>query len=87
MKKSNEITKKELNELKPSIWVGKNKTTQALIKEVKAQLKTKGYIKVKILKIIRDEFEQTLNQILKETNSKLIEKKGLTFILAKKKED
>jgi len=80
-------SKKFLNELKPSVWVGKNKIDNNLLKEIRLQLKTKGYIKVKILKIIRNEFEQTLTQILNQTNSTLIEKKGLTFILAKKKED
>ena len=81
------LTKQQLNELKPTVWIGKKGVNQQLITEINQQIKTKGYIKVKILKIIRNEFELILNQILIKTNSKLVSKKGLTFILTKKKED
>lgn len=87
MTKLKNPTKQQLNELKPSIWVGKKGLNQQLLNEINTQIKTKGYIKVKILKIIRNEFEQILNQILIKTNAKLVNKKGLTFILTKKKED
>jgi len=87
MTKLRNPTKQQLNELKPSIWVGKKGLNQQLLNEINTQIKTKGYIKVKILKIIRNEFEQILNQILIKTNAKLVNKKGLTFILTKKKED
>ena len=80
------MTEKELNELKPTVWVGKNGITPLLVREIKLQLAAKGYIKVKILKSIRDEFENVLIQILNETNSELVYKRGLTFILSKKEE-
>ena len=81
------LTKEELNELKPTVWVGKNKLSEQIFNEINLQLKTKGYIKVKILKIIRNEFEQIINQILSNTNSELVDKRGLTFILKKTQED
>lgn len=78
-----ELTKEQLNELKPTVWIGKNKISDRIFREINLQLKTKGYIKVKILKIIRDEFDQIINQILSNTNSELVDKRGLTFILKK----
>lgn len=81
------LSAKELNELKPTIWVGKNGLTATLMKEIALQVKTKGYIKGKILKSIRSEFEPMLSQILLETNSELVYKRGLTFILISKEEN
>ena len=75
MKVLKKPSKQQLNELKPSIWVGKKGLNQQLFNEINSQIKTKGYIKVKILKIIRNEFEQILSQILIKTNAQLVEKK------------
>lgn len=79
-------TDAELNALKPTVWVGKNGVSALLIKEIRTQLETRGYIKVKILKSIRNEFENVFSQILSDANAELVSKKGLTFILAKKEE-
>ena len=87
MKKKIKWTAQQLNELKPSVWIGKKGFNEDIAVEINHQLKTKGYIKVKILKIIRDKFDEITNQILLKTNSKVVSKKGLTITLSKKKED
>ncbi len=74
-----------MNVLKPTVQIGKNKVNEGVIKEIKAQLKTKEYIKVKFLKSIKKEVDQLINQILKHTNAQLVERRGSTIIL--KKED
>lgn len=78
------LTKEELNKLKASVWIGKSGISEQLYTEINSQLKGKGYIKVKILKSIRDKYDQILDQILSNTNSKLVSKIGLTFILVRK---
>ncbi|MEM0372714.1 MAG: YhbY family RNA-binding protein [archaeon] len=76
----------EINSMKPTVWVGKKGVSELLIKEIRTQLATRGYIKVKILKSIQNEFEKILNQILSDANAELVSKKGLTFVLSKKEE-
>jgi RNA-binding protein YhbY len=75
-----------MNAMKPTVWVGKSGFSPLLAREIRLQLETRGYIKVKILKSIRNEFENILRQILSDTNAELVSKKGLTFILSKKEE-
>ncbi|MFH0986601.1 MAG: YhbY family RNA-binding protein [Candidatus Micrarchaeota archaeon] len=81
-----ELTRQELNALEPTVWVGKDGLTDEIIAEIKSQLDRKGYIKGKIQKSKCDEFDRILNQILEQTNSKLINKIGHTFIVRKKGE-
>ena len=87
MKGKSNWTAQDLNSLKPTVWIGKKGFNEDIALEINHQLKTKGYIKVKILKIIRDKFDEITNQILLKTNSKVVSKKGLTITLSKKKED
>ena len=74
-------SKSELNELKPSVWIGKKGLDSLVVEEIQNQLEKKGYIKVKILKSIRDQLDGVLKQILSQTKSELIDKRGLTFVL------
>lgn len=78
--------KQEVLELRPSVWIGKKGLDSMVIEEIKHQLKKKGYIKVKILKNIRHQFDNILKQILSQTKADLIYKRGLTFVLFKKSE-
>lgn len=75
-----------LDELKPTVWIGKKGLESLVLSEIQNQLKRKGLIKVKVQKNIKDEFDNILGQILSKTNSVLIEQKGLTFVLSKKSE-
>lgn len=86
MNKIAKITPRQLNELKPTVWIGKKGITPTLYKEIKLQLETRGYIKGKILKSMRDEFDFILKQVINNTECSLVSKKGLTFILSKKEE-
>ena len=74
-------SKSELNELKPSVWIGKKGLDPLVVEEIHNQLEKKGYIKVKILKSISDQLDGVLKQILSQTKYELIDKRGLTFVL------
>lgn len=78
--------KHEIAELRTSVWIGKKGLDSMVVSEIQNQLKKKGYIKVKILKNIRDQFDDILDQILSQTKADLIHKRGLTFVLFKKSE-
>lgn len=68
------------------INIGKKGATEPVIKEIKNRLKRKGLIKVKILKSMKEKFDEILKQILDQTGARLVKKIGFTFILTKKRE-
>lgn len=74
--------------LKPTVWIGKNGLDHKLIDEIKNQLKKRKLIKIKILKGAID--EQDLDRkllpsdIARLTGSELIQKVGFVFTLYKK---
>lgn len=78
-------SKSELNELKPCVWVGKKGLDSHVVDEIQNQLEKRGYIKVKIQKSMRNHFDSILEQILSQTKSELLEKRGLTFVLFRPK--
>lgn len=84
-KKVKRPSKSELNELKPCVWIGKKGLDSLVVEEIQNQLEKRGYIKVKILKSIRNQLDGILKQILSQTKSELVDKRGLTFILFKSK--
>ena len=84
-KKPRRPSKSELNELKPCVWIGKRGLDSLVVEEIQNQLEKRGYIKVKILKNMRDHLDGILKQILSQTKSELLEKRGLTFVLFRSK--
>jgi RNA-binding protein YhbY len=75
---------RDLNDLKPTVWIGKSGIDDMLFKEINKQLRLRRFIKAKVNKNIKHDFDNILAQILNNTNSELIERKGLTFVLVKK---
>jgi len=72
---------------KPTIWVGKEGTTLQIIEEISKQLDKKGMVKVKILKsaLKEDEVKSVASKIAQQTNSTLIEVRGHTLMLYKRR--
>jgi RNA-binding protein len=72
---------------RPTVNVGKEGVTEQLVKEVAKQLGTREMIKAKILKTALHETEaKTIAvQIAEQTESELIEVRGHTFLLFKRK--
>jgi RNA-binding protein len=79
--------KRELSAEKPTIWVGKEGTTPQMVNEISRQLEKKETVKVKILKsALKDEEAKTVaSKIAEQTDSTLIEVRGHTLILYKRR--
>jgi RNA-binding protein len=78
--------KKEISSQKPTIWIGKDGITTQILKEVTKQLDSREMIKVKILKsaLKNKKVNNIAFKIAEETESKLIDMRGHTFLLFKK---
>ena len=72
---------KLMQELKPTVWIGKQGCTETMIEEIVAQLKNRKMIKVKWLQSVEVDPEA----IALQARSKLVETRGRTMVLADKK--
>ncbi len=79
--------KRALSSERPTVHVGKEGATNRIIKEVAKQLDTREMIKAKILKsALKDEEAKNIAaKIAEQTESQLIEVRGHTFLLYKRK--
>lgn len=80
--------KRELSAEKPTVWVGKEGATPKIVNEISRQLDKREIVKAKILKTaLKDEETKTVaGKIAQQTNSSLIEVRGHTFLLYKRRE-
>jgi RNA-binding protein len=79
--------KHELSAEKPTIWIGKGGVTLQIANEIDRQLNQREVVKVKILKTaLHEEEAKTLaSKIASETSSTLIEVRGHTFMLYRRR--
>lgn len=72
---------------KPTIRIGKFGVTDSLIEEVSKQLDARRTVKLKVLKsaLIEKTVDEIANEVAFKTSSTLIEVRGHTFILFKRK--
>ena len=79
--------KRELSAEKPTVWVGKEGATQQIVNEISRQLDNREIVKAKILKsALKDEEAKSVaSKIAKQTDSSLIEVRGHTFLLYKRR--
>lgn len=82
--KSKKPMKSKAMRLEPALFVGKSGVTDNFVSEVKTQFEKNKLIKIKIQKSIKDKKEEIIDEVLKGTNSELIETKGNTFVIFKK---
>jgi RNA-binding protein len=76
-----EEANKLMQDLKPTVWIGKQGCTETMIEEIVAQLKTRKMIKVKWLQSVEVDPEA----IALQARAKLVETRGRTMVLADKK--
>jgi RNA-binding protein len=67
-----------MQDLKPTVWIGKQGCTETMIEEIVAQLKTRRIIKVKWLQNI----EVDPQAVATGSKAKLVEVRGRTMVLA-----
>jgi RNA-binding protein len=79
--------KRELSAEKPTIWVGKGGATQQILNEISRQLEKREIVKVRILKsaLKDEEAKNVASKIAQQTASTLIEVRGHTFLLYKRR--
>ena len=79
--------KRELSAEKPTIWVGKEGATPQMVNEISRQLEKREIVKVRILKsALKDEEAKSVaSKIAEQTSSTLIEVRGHTFLLYKRR--
>ena len=80
--------KLKLGAEKPTVWVGKEGITTPIVNEISKQLDKREMVKAKILKTaLKDEEAKSIaSKIAQQTDSLLVEVRGHTFILYKKKQ-
>ncbi len=80
-------TKHRLNAQKPSVLVGKRGIAQEVLAEIDGRLENAEMVKVKILKTaLGKECAKTVaNKVAEQTDSTLVEVRGHTFMLYRKK--
>jgi len=79
--------KRELSDEKPTIWIGKNRVSQEVLKEIEKQLDAKEMVKVKILKSALEggEAKKIASRIAEQTEASLVDVRGHTFMLYKRR--
>jgi len=70
-----------MQDLKPTVWIGKQGCTETMIEEIVAQLRHRKMIKVKWLQSVEVDPEA----IALQARAKLVETRGRTMVLADKK--
>jgi RNA-binding protein len=82
------FVKRHLSEEKPTICIGKNGISEGILKEITKQLDKNKMVKVKILRaaLQNDEAKQIALDIASRTCSTLVEVKGHTLMLYKRKQ-
>ena len=79
--------KSEFGGEKPTIWIGKRQVSNELIKEIEKQLDKRKIVKIKILKSALHEVKasEIATAISRQTEADLVEVRGHTFILYKRR--
>jgi RNA-binding protein len=72
---------------KPTVWIGKEGATTQISNEISKQLDKREMLKAKILKsaLQNDEAKSIAAKIAEQTEAQLIEVRGHTFLLYKRK--
>lgn len=76
----NKESKKEMNQLKATLWIGKKGCTENTIEEIRRQVKSNRIIKIKWLKNTDIDPES----IAEKSGTDLIQVRGRTMVLEKK---
>jgi putative YhbY family RNA-binding protein len=79
--------KRRSAEQHPTVWVGRNGLTKAILGQISAQLKAKEIIKVKVHKtsLERTELQEIVDKTADETQSQILDVRGRTFTVYKPK--
>jgi RNA-binding protein len=79
--------KHELSTEKPTIWIGKHGVSQEISAEIEGQLERTETVKIKVLKAAMEgnDARAIAEKTAQQTQSSLVEVRGHTFILYRKR--
>lgn len=79
--------KRRLGEEKPTIWIGKNRFSNQILREIEKQLDKKEMVKIRILKsaLQEDTTKGIASRTAEQTGASLVEVRGHTFMLYKRR--
>ncbi|MGQ9506633.1 MAG: YhbY family RNA-binding protein [Candidatus Bathycorpusculaceae bacterium] len=79
--------KRRLSGEKPTIWIGKSGASKKLLKEVEKQLEKNEMVKAKVLKsaLEGNKAKEIASKIAEQTGASLVEVRGHTFMLYKRR--
>jgi RNA-binding protein len=82
------FVKRRLTEQSPTVLIGKSGASQEILKEIEKQLEKSEMIKVKMLKTAlgNDKTKLVAQKIADQTRSSLVEVRGHTFMLYKRRQ-
>ena len=75
--------KRVASQLQPSVRIGRSGLTSAVIDEIRAQLKKKEAVKVKILGAGRTEVKKIASELAERCPAELVDTRGNTVVLWK----
>ncbi|HLC65452.1 MAG TPA: YhbY family RNA-binding protein [Candidatus Nanoarchaeia archaeon] len=77
--------KSKARSLEPSLRIGKNGLSSAMVKEIKSQLDKRGLVKIKMLKSYTAGKDKNgiVGEITEKTNAKVVESVGNIILLQK----
>ncbi len=70
-----------MQELRPTVWIGKQGCTGTVVEEIIQQLEKRKIVKVKVLSNTEIDFED----VAARSGSDLVEVRGKTFVLARRR--
>ena len=81
------FVKRALREGRPTIWIGKSGASEEICKEIDRQLKKNQMVKVRILQsgLAGCEAKQLATEIASKTDASLVEVRGHTFMLYRRR--
>ena len=81
------FVKRQLSDQQPNVWIGKSGASVEVLKEIEKQLDKNKMVKVKMLKtaLKNGEAKQVAMQTAEQTASSLVEVRGHTFMLYKRR--
>jgi len=79
--------KQNLSAEKPTVWVGKEGSTEKTVNEISRRLEQRGVVKAKILQsgLKNEDAKGIATKIASQTGAILIEVRGHTFVLYKQR--
>ena len=81
------MVKRRMVHEKPTVWVGKSGVTASMVDEIDKQLEKRSFVKVRVLRsaLWEEDVEDIAKRIAGETESRLVDIRGHTFILYRPK--